>query len=72
MTTIVGTISPSVETTLGITGITDRNIYLGDTNIAHMQKSHPADYAKYKDEINSILAAPDYIGKIRMMTQSNM
>ncbi len=63
MTTIVGTISPFVETTLGIPNVTDRNIYLGDSNIAHMIKSHPADYAKYKNEINNILAAPDYVGQ---------
>lgn len=62
MTTIVGTLSPSVESILNISGINDRNIYLGDSNITHMKKSHPVDYAKYQSQISNILAAPDYIG----------
>ncbi len=39
MTKIVGIISPTVESTLGITCAIDRNIYLGDTNIQHMKDS---------------------------------
>ena len=62
MTKIVGIISPTVESTLGITCATDRNIYLGDTNIQHMKNSHPVDYEKYKDELENILSNPDYIG----------
>jgi len=64
MTKIVGTISPTVESTLGITSPNDRNIYLGDTNIQHMKNSHPGDYEKYKDELVNILSNPDYIGLI--------
>jgi hypothetical protein len=37
-------------------------IYLGRSNIAHMQRRHPADYAKYGQYIPQILAAPDYVG----------
>lgn len=37
-------------------------IYLGQSNIEHMKKSHPSDYEKYGDDIKLILADPDYIG----------
>ena len=59
---IIGNISAYVETALNLSGVFDRNIYLGETNIQHMQNSHPDDYAKYKDELSNILAYPDYIG----------
>lgn len=38
-------------------------IYIADSNIEHMQSSHPKDYEKYKDEIQNIIANPDYVGK---------
>ena len=41
----------------------DDTIYMGATNIAHMKSSHPSDFAKYKDEIQNILAYPDYVGQ---------
>lgn len=58
----VGTISPRVAATLGLSGVDNAPIYLGATNIAHMQSRHPADYQKYSREIPNILAAPDYVG----------
>lgn len=51
-----------VEKLLGITVPSDRRIYLGQTNLAHMQSSHPADFAKYGTELINILAYPDYVG----------
>lgn len=59
---IVGVISPNIETLLNISVEGDRNIYLGQSNITHMQSSHPDDYEKYKDELPNILTNPDYIG----------
>lgn len=58
----VGAISPRVAATLGLSGVDNSPIYLGDSNIAHMQTQHPADYLKYGGEIRNILAAPDYVG----------
>lgn len=52
-----------VEKLLGITVPGDRRIYLGQTNLAHMQSSHPADFAKYGTELINILAYPDYVGQ---------
>lgn len=40
----------------------DANIYLGPSNLQHMQTSHPADFAKYGAELINILAYPDYVG----------
>lgn len=33
------------------------------TNISHVESSQPSDYAKYKDQIQNILAYPDYVGQ---------
>lgn len=59
----VGTISPRVAAALGLSGIDNAPVYLGDSNIAHMQARHPADYQKYGAEIPNIIAAPDYVGR---------
>ena len=45
---------------LGISA--DTPILLGDSNIRHMQSSHPADYKKYGGHIGDILKNPDYVG----------
>ena len=37
-------------------------ILLGNSNIHHMQSSHPTDYAKYGSDISDIINNPDYIG----------
>lgn len=62
MTQTVGSITNHIANLLGLTNITNSNIYMGDTNVAHMQTSHPADYAKYNSEIPNILSNPDYVG----------
>ena len=46
---------------LGITPAEDRKIYLGQTNIIHMQADHPDAFEKYGREISNILSSPDYI-----------
>lgn len=60
---IVGSISENIKKLLGLSSVGDDNIYMSATNIAHMESSHPSDYAKYKDQIQNILASPDYVGK---------
>lgn len=60
--TIVSSISEHIESLLGISIASDRNIYLGDSNIAHMIRSHPSDYSRYGAHIPSILSSPDYVG----------
>lgn len=63
MTQKVGKVSARVISLLGSSLQVDQSIYLGDSNIAHMKRSHPADYAKYGQYIPQILAAPDYVGE---------
>ena len=60
---IVGSISENIKKLLGLSSVGDDNIYMSATNIAHMESSHPSDYAKYKDQIQNILAYPDYVGQ---------
>lgn len=63
MTVQVGTITQDIINILGITNIKPNTpILLGDTNIKHMQMSHPADYQKYSSHIVNILCSPDYVG----------
>lgn len=59
---VVGSVSDEVKKLLQLSLNNDRNIYLGDSNVAHMASAHPYDYERYKDEICNILAAPDYVG----------
>jgi hypothetical protein len=63
MATQIGTITEKVLRLLDITDIKPGTpILLGDTNIQHMEKSHPADYKKYGKYLEYILSSPDYIG----------
>jgi hypothetical protein len=57
----VGEIDERIIKALGLTVAPAAPIYIGQSNIAHMQTSHPADYAKYCNKIPSIIKEPDYI-----------
>ena len=59
---IVGTISEKVKNLLNLSIIDDNNIYIGKSNIEHMQRRHSLDYKKYGNQIQNILKYPDYIG----------
>lgn len=58
----IGVISQEIIDILDLNYLTDYNIYIGETNIEHMQKSHPSDYRKYGKDIALILSKPDYVG----------
>lgn len=62
MAIIIGKISNKVIETLNIKEPIDCNVYLGESNIQHMQSKHPADYSMYGDQINLILSDPDFVG----------
>lgn len=36
-------------------------IYIGPQNIKHMKQRHPADYAKYGQQVNDIIDSPTYV-----------
>ena len=59
----VGKLSPRVVALLGSSLQPNQPIYLGPSNIAHMQNRHPADYAKYGQYLPQILATPEYVGE---------
>ena len=61
--TEVGRISLRVISLLGLELHPDQPIFLGDSNISHMQERHPQDYIKYGSLIPQILEAPDYVGR---------
>lgn len=62
MSRVVGTVSHRVISLLGLEMEVDQPIYLGSSNIAHMQSRHPGDYGRYGEYIPQILAHPDYVG----------
>ena len=63
MTQEVGKVSERIVSLLGTSLQVDQPIYLGPSNISHMQSRHPEDYAKYGQYIPEILAFPDYVGE---------
>lgn len=58
----IGHLTPELAALIGITLNQDEPIMLGQSNIAHMQSKHAADYAKYGADISNIVNNPDYIG----------
>lgn len=59
----VGKLSARIISLLGLSLQENQPIYLGESNIAHMQARHPQDYAKYGQYLPDILAHPDYVGE---------
>ena len=57
----ISKVTPHIENLLGLAPVQDKNIYLGQSNIAHMQNKHPDDYQKYGAYIGDILDYPDYV-----------
>ena len=58
----IGKLSSQIINALSLNMPVDTPIFMGASNIAHMQNSHPADYAKYGASISDILSSPDYVG----------
>ena len=59
---IVGKVSEEVKILLLLDLDTGTPIYIGQTNIEHMQREHPAEYDKYFKHIPKIISAPDFVG----------
>ena len=58
----IGTFSEKVIKHLPDNIAENTPIFLGTSNIQHMQSRHPNDYAKYGTDISNIINNPDYIG----------
>ena len=59
----IGTFSVEIVRTLELDIPVGTPIYIADSNIAHIKASHPEDFIKYGDDIEAIIANPDYVGK---------
>ena len=59
----IGQFTQAVIDALHLPVLVGTPIMLGETNIDHMKKRHPADYDKYGCDIESILSTPDYVGQ---------
>lgn len=58
----IGKFTKEVIAALGLNIAPDTPIFIGTSNIAHMRKSHPADFLQYGKDIASIINKPDYVG----------
>ena len=63
MKRIVGTISAQVIALLGLNIPDNTPIFLGDSNVEHMQSRHLKDFEKYGCHISDILKSPDYVAR---------
>jgi hypothetical protein len=57
----VGEFSQKLVAALGIDVAIGTEIYVGQTNIAHMAIEHSYEYYRFFDKIPSIIANPDYV-----------
>ena len=57
----VGILCQRVIELLELTLTEGQSILLGESNIAHMVRRHPEDYALYGEYIPVILSEPDYV-----------
>jgi hypothetical protein len=58
---VVGFITEEVIKLLSLDAEPNTPIYIGETNIEHMQSDHLDEYQKYGKRISSIIANADYV-----------
>jgi len=59
---LIGEISSEVKKVLELDLPSGTPIYVGPTNIEHMQREHPTEYEKYFSLLPRIIATPDFVG----------
>jgi len=59
---IIGEISDEVKNVLELDLPSGTPIYIGPTNIEHIQREHPTEYEKYFPLLPRIISAPDFVG----------
>ncbi|MDR0489699.1 MAG: hypothetical protein LBH28_00435 [Oscillospiraceae bacterium] len=59
----IGEISKEVKDVLGLDFAVGTPIYIGPTNIEHMEREHPLEYNRYFGQISKIIATPDFVGQ---------
>ena len=55
-------ITQSVIKLLNLDIASNTPVYIGKTNIEHIQNRHPYEYEKYYSDIRKIISFPDYVG----------
>ena len=60
---IVGEISEKVKNALGLDLAVGTPIFIGPTNVAHMEREHPDAYERFFVLIPKIIYAPDFVGQ---------
>ena len=60
--TKVGEISQRVIDLLGLDVEVGTPIFMGKSNVIHMQKNHTQDYRVFRKHIPAIIKNPDYVG----------
>lgn len=59
----IGEFSTKIIKTLNLDIPAGTPIYIAESNIEHMKSSHPKDFDKYGNDIETIIASPDYVGQ---------
>ena len=58
----IGEFSAMVVATLRLSIAPGTPIYIGASNIKHMENTHPADFLQYGKDVALIIKKPDYVG----------
>ncbi|MDR2590597.1 MAG: hypothetical protein LBC71_06405 [Oscillospiraceae bacterium] len=58
----VGEITKEVKDILDLDFAVGTPIFIGPTNIEHMQKEHPTEYDRYFAFLPKIISVPDFVG----------
>lgn len=60
---IIGTLDKSIIDEFRLNFKEGQPIYIGESNLKHMESEHPEDFKLYGDKIEEIISNPDYIAK---------
>jgi len=58
----IGVISEEIKNLLELEFPSGTPIYIGPTNIEHMQREHPTEYERYFTLLPGIILTPDFVG----------
>lgn len=59
----IGKITKNIIEILNLPDKNEVEIYIGDSNLEHMQKEHPDDFKKYGANIDDIIKNPTYLAR---------
>ena len=59
----IGKITKRIIDILGLNYKQEKPIFIGESNLKHMQEEHPQDFAKYGSKIEDIIKNPTYLAR---------